>query len=62
MKGLVNSQYWDTLVEHLKEREVKTLTRLRTCSPEELRKLQGQLEELNHLLDLKANTNIDGKQ
>ena len=54
LRPLVRSEYWDPLVLVLTQRKTNCLMKLLNCEPEDLKKLQGQVQELDYFLNLKA--------
>ena len=50
---IVHSEQWPKFVEVLSGRREDIIIRLLNCRPEELGKLQGQVQELDYLLGLK---------
>lgn len=53
LRPLIRSNHWDLLVEVLKERKESCIMQLLTCDPEDLKRLQGSVQELDNLLKLK---------
>lgn len=58
---LIRSDHWHLLVSVLEERKVACILRLLTCEVDEMKKLQGSVQELDILLNLKASLTAEGK-
>ena len=54
LRPLIRSGHWDLLVEVLKERKESCIMQLLTCDPNDLKKIQGSVQELDNLLNMKA--------
>lgn len=54
LRPLIRSGHWDLLVEVIKERKAAAIMQLLSCEPEDLKKLQGSVQELDNLLDMKV--------
>ena len=59
LRPLVKSGYWDTLAEVLEQRKANCIQQLINCSTDDLYRLQGQVQELDYLLNLKATINAN---
>jgi hypothetical protein len=54
LRPLIKSDYWDTLAEVLEQRKSNCIQQLLHCDGEDLKNIQGQVQELDHLLNLPA--------
>ena len=57
LRPLVRSDYWDPLAEVLEQRKSNCIKQLLNCSTDDLYRLQGQVQELDYLLNLKTTIN-----
>ena len=51
LRPLIRSELWKPLEDYLRERKSALITLLLTCSPEEVKGLQGSVRELDTLLN-----------
>lgn len=61
LRPLLRSPHWDLLEKVLKNRLEMVIQHLKTCEPEALGKLQGQVQELEDLLKMKVRLQTDEK-
>jgi len=54
LRPLVSSEHWDPLVSVLTQRKQSCILQLLNCEPADLKRLQGQVQELDYLLNMKA--------
>ena len=54
LRPIVRSEYWDTLVSVLEERKQSCLMQLLNCGEHELKRIQGQVQELDYLLNMRT--------
>jgi hypothetical protein len=54
MKPLIMHEHWDILVDVLQARRLILVQQLLTCVPTELTRIQGSVQELDNLLNLKV--------
>jgi len=57
LRPLVKSDYWNTLAQVLEERKSNCIQQLINCSTDDLYRIQGQVQELDHLLNLPTTIN-----
>ena len=54
LRPLIKSNHWELLVEVLQNRLDSAMTAIKKCSPDDLGRLQGQVQELEYLLNMKV--------
>lgn len=57
LRPLIKSGFWDTLAEVLEQRKSNCIQQLLKCDEKDLKSIQGQVQELDHLLNLPATIN-----
>jgi len=59
LRPLVKSDYWNTLAQVLEERKSNCIQQLINCSTDDLYRIQGQVQELDYLLNIKTTINAE---
>lgn len=54
LRPIVRSEYWDTLLLVLEERKQSCIMQLLNCDEDGLKRLQGQVQELDYLLNIRT--------